>query len=88
MLTVLGLINLIFQIYTIMLFIRILASWVPQLYEYRAMQFVAYYTDPYLNLFRRFIPPLGMIDFSPIVAFLCLNFAQNLVINMLANFIR
>ena len=58
-------------------------SWVPQANQYRVMQFVGYYTDPYLNVFRRFIPPLGMFDISPIVAFLCLSFIQNLVMNFL-----
>jgi YggT family protein len=78
-------INIIFQVYTLMLFARILGSWVPQLSEYRFMHFIAYYTDPYLNLFRRIIPPLGMFDLSPIVAFLCLNFAQNILINFLVS---
>ncbi len=40
-----------------MLFARILMSWFTELQEYRIMQFIAFYTDPYLNLFRRIIPP-------------------------------
>lgn len=76
-------VNFLFQVYTLMLFARILASWIPQANEYRVMQFVGYYTDPYLNVFRRFVPPLGMFDLSPIVAFLCLSFIQNLVMNFL-----
>lgn len=88
MLIAIKLINVLFQFYTFMLFGRIIASWFPQLYEYRLMQFIAYYTDPYLNFFRRFIPPLGMIDFSPIVAFICLSFAQNILINLLLSFAR
>lgn len=79
-------INIIFQVYTLMIFIRILASWIPQANEYRIMHFLAYYTDPYLNLFRRIIPPLGMFDLSPIVAFLCLNFLQNILISILLTF--
>jgi YggT family protein len=43
------------------------------------MQFIAFYTDPYLNLFRRIIPPLGMFDLSPIVAFLCLSVVEHAV---------
>ncbi|CUI15648.1 putative membrane protein [Candidatus Protochlamydia naegleriophila] len=88
MLIAIKLINVFFQVYTLMLFARIIASWFPQLYEYRLMQFVAYYTEPYLNFFRRFIPPLGMIDFSPIVAFICLSFMQSLIINLLLGFVR
>jgi len=76
-------INVVFQLYTLMIFARILSSWLPQLNEYRIMQFVAFYTDPYLAFFRRFIPPLGMMDFSPIVAFLALNVIQNILIKLL-----
>lgn len=85
MLILIYFINIIFQVYTLMLFVRILSSWIPQANEYRIMQFVGYYTDPYLNLFRRIIPPLGMFDLSPIVAFLSLSFAQNILINLLVS---
>lgn len=75
--------NILFQVYTVMLFARIIGSWVPELQQYRVFQFIAYYTDPYLNLFRRFIPPLGMIDISPIVAFLFLSILKNVIQRML-----
>lgn len=76
-------IDILFQAYTIMLFGRILGSWVPELQQYRFMQFIAFYTDPYLNLFRKFIPPLGMIDISPIIAFLVLGFARSAIHTMI-----
>lgn len=76
---ILKIVDLLFWVYLIMLMIRILGSWIPELMGTRFMLFIAFYTDPYLNLFRRFIPPLGMIDFSPIVAFLCLGFIEALV---------
>lgn len=79
-------INLAFQAYTLMLFAKIISSWLPQFREYRFMQFISYCTDPYLDLFRRFIPPLGMIDFSPIVAFFCLSFIQNFLLNLIIRF--
>lgn len=71
-------IDRIFLVYMIMLFIRILGSWVPELQQTKFMQFIAFYTDPYLNLFRRIIPPLGMLDISPIVAFFCLSLIEGL----------
>src|ERR1700722_19428575 len=46
--------------YFIMLMIRIVGSWIPELMGSRFMLFISFYTDPYLNLFRRFIPPLGL----------------------------
>lgn len=72
-------VDLLFWVYFIMLMIRILGSWVPELMQTRFMLFVAFYTDPYLNIFRRFIPPLGMLDISPIVAFLFLGLIESLV---------
>ncbi|MBS4167873.1 YggT family protein [Parachlamydia sp. AcF125] len=71
-----NLVSLVFQTYFLMLFARILSSWIPELHQYRMMQFIAFYTDPYLNFFRRFIPPLGMIDISPIFAFMALSFME------------
>lgn len=76
-------INILFQIYTLMLFGRILGSWIPEIQETKAMQFIAFYTDPYLNLFRGIIPPLGMIDISPIFAFLALQLLQWIIVGAL-----
>ena len=76
---VLTLIDNLFWIYMLMLFIRILSSWVPELRDTRFIQFVSYYTDPYLNLFRRVIPPVGMFDLSPIVAFFALHIIERFV---------
>lgn len=72
-------IDKLFLVYTLMLFARILGSWIPELQRTRFMHFIAFYTDPYLNFFRRFIPPLGMIDLSPIVAFISLSILEQMV---------
>lgn len=69
-------ISLIFQIYLIMLFVRILISWFPEYMDKKWVQFIAFYTDPYLNIFRKIIPPIGMIDISPIFAFLALGLIE------------
>lgn len=79
MMFILQLIDTFFWIYMIFLFVRILGSWIPDFQDHPAMRFVATLTDPYLNVFRRIIPPLGMIDLSPIVAFLCLKIIEDLV---------
>lgn len=73
-------IQIFFRVYTIMLFIRIFSSWVPEANQYRIIRFVSFYTDPYLQLFRRVIPPLGMFDISPIIAFLALRFFEQFLI--------
>jgi YggT family protein len=63
----------------LMLFARILGSWLPELQQTRIMQFISFYTDPYLNLFRSIIPPFGMLDISPIFAFLSLSIIEQVV---------
>jgi YggT family protein len=63
-------------VYLVLIFIRILTSWVPRMpynrYLAAFLQFITDVTDPYLNLFRRFIPMVRMgpggLDLSPIVA--------------------
>lgn len=73
---ILKFIDAVFLVYWLLLLVRIFGSWFPEFSRTRAMQFVAFYTDPYLNIFRRIIPPIGMLDISPIVAFLALQFIQ------------
>ncbi len=46
----------------------VLSSWVPPLRESVVGQFAGKIVEPYLGFFRKFIPPLGMIDISPIIA--------------------
>lgn len=58
------------ELYKYALIARILLSWLPQLQENRFAEFLYKITEPYLALFRRIIPPIGMIDLSPIAAFL------------------
>lgn len=68
--------NLLIQgigIYRIVIFIYILMSWVPSMRENAFGQFIGKIAEPYLGFFRRFIPPLGMIDISPIVALIALS---------------
>ena len=72
-------VSLLFWVYTIMLFVRILYSWFPEYLRYTFFLFIAFYTDPYLNIFRSIIPPLGMLDLSPIIAFLCLGFIEQAI---------
>lgn len=60
------------QIYSYVIIVYILMSWFPNSRETTFGQFMASLAEPYLEPFRRFIPPLGMLDFSPIVAILVL----------------
>lgn len=78
-------VHLLFYFYTILLFVRIVVSWFPAWQYHTLIRFVSFYTDPYLNMFRRILPPLGgVIDISPILAF----FALRIIEMILLHFIR
>ncbi|MGM7684280.1 YggT family protein [Cytobacillus sp. Hm23] len=64
------------DIYFYALFIYILMSWFPNARETSIGQVLTSICEPYLEPFRKIIPPLGMIDISPIVAILVLRYAS------------
>lgn len=72
----LTLINAAFWIYNILIIIYVLSSWLPQLRQSALGIVLGKIVEPYLSVFRRFIPPIGMIDLSPIVALFALPFVQ------------
>ena len=70
------------QIYSLVLIVRVLLSWFPNLdWSNPVLSTVSSITDPYLNAFRGLIPPLGGIDLSAILAFVALNLLQQLLLN-------
>jgi YggT family protein len=87
MIALIKIISVLFQVYTYMILIRIFASWVPEFNNSRFVQFIGYYVDPYLNVFRQIIPPLGMLDLSPMAAIFALYFLEKILINVLVLFI-
>ncbi|KRG13543.1 membrane protein [Virgibacillus soli] len=72
---VFGILSQIIFIYSWALIIYILMSWFPNARETSIGQFLARICEPYLEPFRRIIPPIGMIDISPLAAFFVLNLA-------------
>lgn len=67
------------------IFIRVILSWVrPMGAKSGFFIFLFEITEPILSLFRRIIPRIGMLDISPIVAFLVIEFIRNLLIGLLA----
>ena len=70
------------QIYSLVLILRVLLSWFPNLdWGNPVLSTVSSITDPYLNAFRGLIPPLGGIDLSAILAFVALNLLQQVLLN-------
>lgn len=77
-------VHLIFYSYTILLLVRILGSWFPAFQNSKIMRFLAYYTDPYLNVFRRIVPPIGgVLDLSPLLAFFSIKILEAVILSIL-----
>ncbi len=73
-------------VYCMVIFVYVLMSWIPFSAGiiadvYRVLGRIC---DPYLNLFRRFIPPIGgIVDISPVIALLVLQFGVRLIVGVL-----
>jgi YggT family protein len=82
----------LFLIYMILIFIRVLMSWFTRIPYNRVLMavldFVRDTTDPYLNLFRKFVPMVrigpGALDLSPIVAIIVLMIVRSIVVAAVA----
>jgi YggT family protein len=84
-------VNTLIVVYIVLIFIRILMSWIPRVPYYRwldaVLNFVREVTDPYLNLFRRFMPALRVggagLDLSPMVATFVLIIVGRIVVSLI-----
>ncbi len=63
-------------LYTLAIFIRIIFSWLSMSYANPWMRFLFRATEPLLGAVRRFVPPVGMFDISPMLAFLIVWICQ------------
>ncbi len=72
------------SVYTGLLIIRVLLTWFPMIDWYsQPFQVLSQVTDPYLNLFRSIIPPLGGMDLSPMLAIFALQIASGVFTSIL-----
>jgi len=84
-------VSAVFIVYIILIFARILLSYIPRIPYTRwgsaLVGFITETTDPYLNFFRRFIPPIGggafALDLSPVIAIIVLLVAQAIVVSLI-----
>jgi YggT family protein len=85
-------VSTLITVYVVLIFIRILMSYFRSIPYYRALdlflRFVTEVTDPWLNLFRRFIPPVRVgpaaIDLTPMIAVFALVLLGRLVTSLIA----
>ncbi|MEG0261188.1 MAG: YggT family protein [Lysinibacillus sp.] len=73
---VMGYVQMAFYVYSLMLVGYILMSWVPAAQNSSIGRMLEKVCEPYLGIFRKIIPTIGMIDISPIVAIFLLRYIQ------------
>ena len=85
----LSLINLLFEILSILILVDVLGSWIlasrtklPDVI-YTILAVVHRITSPIMEPIRRVIPPLGGLDMSPIIALVGLQVIQRLLVSVL-----
>lgn len=79
-------VNNIFYFFYILIILRIFLTWIPSIdWNQQPIKSVRHITDLYLDIFRRFIPPVGGLDFSPIVALIVLQIIQVIVVNVIGS---
>ncbi|WP_242622180.1 YggT family protein [Olsenella sp. Marseille-P4559] len=83
--TIANVIAQLFRVYNILIIIWCVLSWIPRgsgvINDFRAA--IGALVAPWLGIFRRLIPPLGGIDFSPIVAIFALEAIERLLLAIL-----
>jgi YggT family protein len=82
--SIIGVTALFLKVFFFALIISVILSWVAQGSHNPAVELINQMCEPLLAPIRRFMPNLGGLDLSPIVAFLALNLIDMLVIRNLA----
>jgi YggT family protein len=85
-------VDALFLVYIILIFVNVLSSWIPRMPYNRwlraVLDFVSETTNPYLNLFRRVIPPLGgggfALDLSPMIGIIVLFVLRGVIVALIA----
>jgi len=75
----LQLVNLLFTFYTLAIIARALLPWFRISYYHPVMRFLIRITEPVLAPLRRYVPPVGGLDFTPMLALFLLWLAERLL---------
>jgi YggT family protein len=80
--------DFVFSVYTIVIFARIILSWIQIPSLYQVAVFVYKLTEPLLKPIRKYVPPykMGGLDLSPMILLIILMFIKSFVIRSLMQY--
>ena len=73
-------IDILFTLFELAILARVLLSWFRLHQRHPVVNFIYQITEPILRPLRNIIPPLGMIDISPIVALILLGIIRAIIL--------
>ncbi len=78
-------IQFFFDIIFLLILGRIILSFLPQFRSNQIAEMIYGITEPILSPFQRLIPPIGMLDISPMVAIIVMGIAQQILLSLVAS---
>ena len=77
-------VSVFFQVYILLILAYVLTTWIRMPYAlHRVQRFLDDVCEPYIRIFRRFLPNVGPLDLSPLVAIVTLVVAQRLLVGLI-----
>ena len=78
-----SIINIAFEILTIIIFIRVILSWFPHNPYQPLIKLIYQLSNPILNPIRNIVSPIGGIDISPIILIFIIQLIKNIILKSL-----
>ncbi len=81
-------VSILFKIIYLIILVVVLLSWLPPIFDSRKepLKFFIKVYNAIMSPFKAIIPPIGMIDISPLIAFIVLQIAEQIIVRALMNF--
>jgi YggT family protein len=86
-------VSTLFEVYILLIFVYILMNLMFSFgvrmpysrWSDAVLKFLRDVSEPYLRIFRRFIPPIGMFDLTPMIAIIVLVIVRTIVVNAIGS---
>ncbi len=78
-------VNLLFTALTLVIIAEVILSWLPQYRNTSFGRVISQISEPILRPIHNVVPPMGMMDFSPMIAIIVLMVLQTIITTVIAS---